>query len=70
LIIKVDYEATVEIGIARISRINRAKIGYYGAFSFHHVRMSNSSFKLASSKISGSKITKSESVILTQQISS
>jgi hypothetical protein len=36
VVLKVDSEATVKIGTAKMFRVNRAKIGYFGAFNFHH----------------------------------
>jgi hypothetical protein len=48
LVLKVDSEATIEIETARISRVNRARIEYFGAFSFHHAIISNSLSKLVS----------------------
>jgi hypothetical protein len=50
IVLKVDSEATVEIGTTKMPRVNRAKIGYLGAFSFHHERMSNCASTLASSR--------------------
>jgi hypothetical protein len=49
LVLNADFEATVDIGTARMSRVSRAKTGYLGAFSFHQDKMSNSSSKLTSS---------------------
>jgi hypothetical protein len=52
LVLKVNSEATIEIGTTKISRVNQARIRNFGAFSFHHAIISNSSSKLVSSSAS------------------
>ena len=49
-VLKVDSEATVEIGTARISFVSLANIGYLGAFNLHHDSISKFSSKLARSR--------------------
>jgi hypothetical protein len=39
-VLKVDYDATVEIGIAKMSLVSLAIRGYVWLFSFHHARIS------------------------------
>ena len=41
-VLKVDLEATVEIGIANISLAILARTGYRLEFSLHHIKTSNS----------------------------
>jgi hypothetical protein len=48
-VLKVDSDATVEIGTVKMSLVSLAITGYVWLFSFHHVRMSKSSSKLVSS---------------------
>jgi len=41
LLLKADSEATVEIGMANTSRAIAARIGYFGALTFHQLRCQN-----------------------------
>jgi hypothetical protein len=41
-LLNADSDATVEIGMANISRAISAMIGYLGALTFHQSKMSNS----------------------------
>jgi hypothetical protein len=52
LIQNVDSDATVKIGTTKMSQVNRTRIKYFGAFSFHNARIRKSSSKLGSSSAS------------------